>query len=158
MLWLVYCVKVSSWFFFYRPNGTTAWNLNSSNSKIAVIKVSTHVRMCGVCTYMYIEGGYTLQGPLFEEVQQTFSGWLQQNIRVHKDSPFVEFDYIVGPIPIKWVYISHRDDPWPWVYIFVVTETTLAKRSSPGSPVLLTPRRHGLLMQTGERCRRECKF
>ena len=49
------------------------------------------------------EFSFLSQGPLFEEVQQIFSDWIQQNIRVHKEYPFVEFDYIVGPIPVKYV-------------------------------------------------------
>lgn len=43
----------------------------------------------------------SLQGVLFEEVQQTFTDWVQQNIRVYKDRSHVEFDYIIGPIPFE---------------------------------------------------------
>lgn len=37
---------------------------------------------------------------LVEEVHQTFGDWLSQVIRVYRDERHVEFDWLVGPIPI----------------------------------------------------------
>ncbi|XP_064458044.1 lysosomal alpha-mannosidase-like isoform X2 [Ornithodoros turicata] len=39
-------------------------------------------------------------GSLVKEVRQTFSDWLTQVIRVYEDEDFVEFDWVVGSIPI----------------------------------------------------------
>lgn len=39
-------------------------------------------------------------GKLVQEVRQNFSSWLTQVIRVYSEEDFVEFDWVVGPIPI----------------------------------------------------------
>ena len=44
-----------------------------------------------------------MQGDLFSEVTQTFSPWLKQSVRIYKGFPIVEFEFTVGPIPIKYV-------------------------------------------------------
>ncbi|CAN7945756.1 unnamed protein product, partial [Ixodes pacificus] len=41
------------------------------------------------------------QGDMVQEVRQTFSNWLTQVIRVYKEEDFVEFDWVVGPIPVN---------------------------------------------------------
>lgn len=42
----------------------------------------------------------TYKGDLFEEIHQVYDSWVTQVIRLYKDDPHVEFDWIVGPI---WV-------------------------------------------------------
>lgn len=37
---------------------------------------------------------------LIHEVRQEFSDWAKQTIRVYEDEEFVEFDWVVGPIPV----------------------------------------------------------
>ncbi|KRT79202.1 glycoside hydrolase, partial [Oryctes borbonicus] len=37
-------------------------------------------------------------GDLVDEVHQTFSSWAKQIIRLYKDTDYVEFDWLVGPI------------------------------------------------------------
>lgn len=39
-------------------------------------------------------------GDLVDEVHQTFNEWLSQVVRVYKTENFVEFEWLVGPIPI----------------------------------------------------------
>ncbi|XP_075216675.1 lysosomal alpha-mannosidase II isoform X3 [Lycorma delicatula] len=42
----------------------------------------------------------TYKGPLVDEIHQTFSDWVTQIIRVYKNEGHVEFNWIIGPIPI----------------------------------------------------------
>lgn len=39
------------------------------------------------------------RGNLVSEVQQTFNEWVSQTIRVYRKEQFIEFDWIIGPIP-----------------------------------------------------------
>ncbi|XP_025835230.1 lysosomal alpha-mannosidase-like [Agrilus planipennis] len=39
------------------------------------------------------------EGNLVSEIQQMFNDWISQTIRVYKNENYVEFDWIVGPIP-----------------------------------------------------------
>ena len=41
------------------------------------------------------------EGPLFQEIQQEFSEYVSQSLRLYNDSADVEVDWLVGPIPIK---------------------------------------------------------
>ena len=43
-----------------------------------------------------------LQGDLFMEATQTFNSWVYQSVRIYQDSPVVEFEFTVGPIPIEY--------------------------------------------------------
>ncbi|PAV85017.1 hypothetical protein WR25_04468 [Diploscapter pachys] len=38
-------------------------------------------------------------GPLVKEMRQQFGSWIYQTIRLRMDKPYVEFDWVVGPIP-----------------------------------------------------------
>ncbi|XP_037529567.2 lysosomal alpha-mannosidase-like [Rhipicephalus sanguineus] len=40
-----------------------------------------------------------VQGPFVTEVHQIFDQWLSQVIRLYKNSQFIEFEWIVGPLP-----------------------------------------------------------
>ena len=42
----------------------------------------------------------TIAGPVTTEIQQTFTPWLTQVIRLHNNSMAIEFEYTVGPIPV----------------------------------------------------------
>ena len=44
-----------------------------------------------------------MQGELFVEATQTFSSWVYQSVRIFHNLPIVEFEFTVGPIPIKYV-------------------------------------------------------
>lgn len=46
-----------------------------------------------------------IRGNLVDEVHQTFKPWITQVIRLYKDYDYIEFDWIIGPIPIRnWLY------------------------------------------------------
>ena len=44
-----------------------------------------------------------MQGELFIEATQTFSSWVYQSVRIFHNLPIIEFEFTVGPIPIKYV-------------------------------------------------------
>ncbi|KAI1716495.1 alpha mannosidase middle domain-containing protein [Ditylenchus destructor] len=67
--------KRASGAYIFRPNGTTAWPTNTK-IEMEVIKTS-----------------------LFQEVRQRVSPWISQVIRLLPNKSYVEFDYLVGPIP-----------------------------------------------------------
>lgn len=72
-------VNRSSGAYIFRPNGTQAYQL-TSKAKIILY-----------------------QGELVVELHQVFNEWAAQIIRVYKTESLVEFDWIVGPIPIKYI-------------------------------------------------------
>ena len=39
------------------------------------------------------------KGPLVKEMRQQFGDWIYQTIRLRMDKPYVEFDWVIGPIP-----------------------------------------------------------
>jgi len=41
------------------------------------------------------------KGPLFEEIQQVYSNWISQTVRLYQDEKVAEFNWVVGPIPIE---------------------------------------------------------
>lgn len=66
----------SSGAYIFRPNGTEY--IISDKADIKVIK-----------------------GDLVDEVHQVFNGWVSQVIRVYKVLNYIEFEWMVGPIPIN---------------------------------------------------------
>lgn len=68
----------SSGAYIFRPNGTEAYQLNNK----AQIQL--------------------YQGNLIVELHQIFNEWAAQIIRVYKAENFVEFDWVVGPIPVEY--------------------------------------------------------
>lgn len=45
-----------------------------------------------------------VRGNLVDEIHQKFNDWISQVIRVYKTERFVEFEWLVGPIPTKYKY------------------------------------------------------
>lgn len=41
----------------------------------------------------------TYKGNLFDEVHQVYTDWAKQIIRVYKNAPYIEFDWIIDRIP-----------------------------------------------------------
>lgn len=49
-----------------------------------------------------ITGSYQVfKGPLVDELHQTVNDWISQVVRVYKDDEHIEFDWLVGPIPVQ---------------------------------------------------------
>ncbi|XP_017876463.1 lysosomal alpha-mannosidase isoform X1 [Ceratina calcarata] len=67
----------SSGAYIFRPNGVSARNFQ-------------------------LPGSYEIfKGPLVEEIHQYVAGWIHQVIRVYRGKEYVEFDWLVGPIPVE---------------------------------------------------------
>jgi lysosomal alpha-mannosidase len=43
----------------------------------------------------------TFSGDIVDEIHQNFSSWVSQVVRIYKQENHVEFEWLVGPIPIK---------------------------------------------------------
>lgn len=67
----------SSGAYIFRPNGTHAYRV-SKKADIDLYK-----------------------GDLLIELHQTFNDWISQIIRIYSNENLVEFDWLVGPIPIE---------------------------------------------------------
>lgn len=64
----------SSGAYIFRPIGT-AYNLNQTSSKV-------------------------YKGPLVDELHTTVTSWISSVTRLYKDAKYIEFEWLVGPIPI----------------------------------------------------------
>lgn len=42
-----------------------------------------------------------ISGDIVDEVHQTYSDWVSQIIRIYKGEGTIEFNWLVGPIPIE---------------------------------------------------------
>lgn len=72
-----------------KPSGAYAFNPSPYQPRPATIKAAIKV----------------IRGPLVEEIHQTFSPWISQVIRIYQNVDYVEFDWIVGPVPIdNWFF------------------------------------------------------
>lgn len=67
-----------------KPSGAYAFNPSNNGSNPAANKVSYKV----------------VRGPLVEEIHQVYNSWITQVIRVYQHVDYIEFDWVVGPIPI----------------------------------------------------------
>jgi hypothetical protein len=43
----------------------------------------------------------TFSGDIVDEIHQNFSSWISQVVRIYKQENHVEFEWLVGPIPIE---------------------------------------------------------
>jgi lysosomal alpha-mannosidase len=48
-----------------------------------------------------------IRGDLVDEVHQTFKPWITQVIRLYRDYDYIEFDWVIGPIPTKNYLYDH---------------------------------------------------
>ena len=42
------------------------------------------------------------EGPVVTEVHQKFNDWISQVVRLYNNSNHIEFQWMVGPIPIRY--------------------------------------------------------
>ncbi len=81
-------IEIKQNFFYYTTNGgknSGAYAFHTSSSKPTLISTKATVSIT--------------RGNLVEEVRQLFNPWLSQVTRVYKNKNYVEFDWIVGPLP-----------------------------------------------------------
>jgi lysosomal alpha-mannosidase len=80
--------EITQNFYYYTTNGgrnSGAYAFHTKSSKPTLISPKATV--------------FVTRGKLVEEVRQVFNQWLSQVIRVYKNKDYVEFDWIVGPLP-----------------------------------------------------------
>lgn len=41
-------------------------------------------------------------GPVVQEIHQTINEWVSQVVRIYPEEEHIEFDWLVGPIPVKY--------------------------------------------------------
>ena len=72
-----------------KPSGAYAFNPTSSGPVPSSTRASIRV----------------VRGDLVQEVHQSFTPWISQVIRIYEHVDYIEFDWIVGPIPLNnWFY------------------------------------------------------
>lgn len=49
-------------------------------------------------------------GELVDEIHQKMNDWVSQVIRIYKDSEYIEFDWLVGPIPTEYGFYNKMFD------------------------------------------------
>ncbi|KZC06792.1 Lysosomal alpha-mannosidase, partial [Dufourea novaeangliae] len=56
----------------------------------------------GVLKNFTTNGSYKIyKGPVVHEIHQTINDWISQVIRIYNGKEYIEFDWLVGPIPVK---------------------------------------------------------
>ncbi|XP_067124288.1 lysosomal alpha-mannosidase [Centruroides vittatus] len=78
--------------------------MNGNNSKINFRASGAYIfRPNGTEPYIFNEtsSAHAYLGPIVKEIHQTFSSWITQVIRIYKDEEYVEFDWVIGPIPVN---------------------------------------------------------
>lgn len=66
-----------------KPSGAYAFNPSHKNPHIVNTKASYKI----------------FRGPLVDEVHQVYTDWCTQVIRLYKNYNYIEFDWVIGPIP-----------------------------------------------------------
>ena len=91
--------------YIFRPNGTALPTGNTSSCSLELSRILWD-RFRFENNYETVVTGsisqlVTVDGPVVTEIYQEFSDWSSQIIRLIPGQPYVEFDWIVGPIPVK---------------------------------------------------------
>lgn len=89
-------VSMSQNFLFYESQGRTVSSEKPSGA-YAFNPLSSVARMVTTSPVSL----KLVKGPLVEEVHQTFSPYVSQIVRIYANVDYVEFDWIIGPIPIS---------------------------------------------------------
>lgn len=95
----------SSGAYIFRPNGTDAFPMRKTMAAAIITAVYT-----GKWTLMegYFESWTSssilnILGPLVQEIHQFYDTWVSQVIRIYRGQEHVELDWVVGPVPVRWV-------------------------------------------------------
>jgi lysosomal alpha-mannosidase len=84
-------------FFYYEGNVGDNYEAKNRSSGAYIFRPKVNTSEVLVAE----EVKYTLsQGDLVDEVHQVFNDWISQVVRVYKKEMYVEFEWMVGPIPV----------------------------------------------------------
>ena len=75
-----YPVHVDIFSHLLRPNGTKPFDVTTNDT---------------------VEDMAVVKGDVYMELYQKLSDWVYQQVRVYKNFPAIQFQYIVGPIPFQ---------------------------------------------------------
>lgn len=67
-----------------------------------------------------------VQGNNMHEVHQSFSSWLSQVVRIYDQQESIEFEWLVGPIPIMWVWTVITYISWGLLVVSVTSSGNMA--------------------------------
>ena len=90
----------SSGAYIFRPNGTDAFPIRQTTAAAIVSAVYTGMQFKFTVPYKIINSRLAT-GPLVQEIHQFYDSWVSQVIRIYKGQEHVEFDWVIGPIPVK---------------------------------------------------------
>lgn len=77
--------------FEFRASGAYIFRPNVSSTSAAPTMITSNI-------FSY----HVYQGDLLTEVHQVFTDWVSQVVRVYKGRKEVEFEWLVGPVPVGW--------------------------------------------------------
>lgn len=89
--------KLSQNFLFYKGAVGNNENYDNRSSGAYIFRPDPKSKEQLIAKEATIE---VFRGDQVDEVQQTFNEWISQVVRVYKTENFVEFEWLVGPIPI----------------------------------------------------------
>ncbi|XP_049516029.1 lysosomal alpha-mannosidase-like isoform X2 [Dermacentor silvarum] len=96
--WKGTTIRVNQSFYWYlgHPGNNSQFQYRASGAYIFRPEDQEPLPVADKAELVYIEKN----GSIVQEVHQKFSEWLTQVIRVYDDADFVEFDWVVGSIPV----------------------------------------------------------
>lgn len=96
--WKETTVRVNQSFYWYlgHPGNNTEFQYRASGAYIFRPQQQEPLPVANKAELVHME----TNGTIVQEVHQKFSDWLTQVIRVYDDADFVEFNWVVGSIPV----------------------------------------------------------
>jgi hypothetical protein len=80
--------------YIFRPQERMPRQLYTTAVALEVVKVA-------IACLLFMIYCLLFQGQIVTEVRQRFTEWASQTVRVYADKPFVEIDWLVGPLSPK---------------------------------------------------------
>lgn len=84
-------------FYYYKSSGgnNTEFQYRASGAYIFRPEVNSNLTLINAKPKVE-----TFSGPVVDEIHQTYSDWVSQIIRIYKGEGTIEFNWLVGPIPV----------------------------------------------------------
>jgi len=94
--------------YLFRPNQTNPFPLVKSEGATTPIHKGIFPLLCNISSFLqkYSKKIMVFQGELVQEIHQSYNDWVGQTIRLYKGQDHVEIDWVVGPIPNKYIPVK----------------------------------------------------
>lgn len=100
----------SSGAYIFRPKNTSVTNFAYNGSYHIYKGIVVALFLLEICIFAGLHKNIHLHqykplswlGPVVEELHQTINEWVSQVVRVYPGEEHIEFDWLVGPIPVKY--------------------------------------------------------